>query len=65
MTSLRTALDYTTAAVRIRWAKAKNAPDRGALSIELAILISVLVLAGIGLGAFIATKLTEKENAIK
>jgi hypothetical protein len=35
------------------------------MSIEAAIIIGALVLAAIGLGTFIATKLSEKEGAIK
>ncbi|WP_030274479.1 hypothetical protein [Streptomyces sp. NRRL B-24484] len=39
--------------------------DRGALSIEGAILIGILVAMAIGLGVFLNGKLNEKEGQIK
>ncbi|WP_331731609.1 hypothetical protein [Kitasatospora sp. NBC_01300] len=48
---------------RLRAARTKG--DRGGMSIETAIIVGVLVLLAIGLGTFLSTKLTEKENAIK
>ncbi|MFD9685227.1 hypothetical protein ACFXPX_05000 [Kitasatospora sp. NPDC059146] len=48
---------------RLRDARTRS--DYGGMSIEAAIIIGALVLAAIGLGTFIATKLTEKEAAIK
>lgn len=65
MFSTRSTLTYLAAALRLRVARVRNAPDRGAMSIELAVLIGFLVAGGLGLGAFLLTKLTDKENAIK
>ncbi|MEU9044528.1 MULTISPECIES: hypothetical protein [unclassified Kitasatospora] len=52
---------------RLRAARSARArgSDYGGMSIELALLIGGLVLAAIGLAAYIGTKLTEKEAAIK
>jgi len=58
-------LTYLTLQMRLRAARLRNAPDAGAVSIEAAILIGVLVAMAIALGVFLTNKLTEKEGQIK
>ncbi|MDH6122718.1 hypothetical protein [Kitasatospora sp. GAS204B] len=58
-------LQYLITLLRARFAELREEKERGALSIEMAILVAVLVAGGIGLSIFLAAKLTEKENAIK
>ncbi|GAB2711529.1 hypothetical protein [Kitasatospora kifunensis] len=67
MFSNDTTFQYLLTLLRARLADLRDVKekDRGALSIEMAILVAVLVAGGIALGVFLAAKLTEKENAIK
>ncbi|WP_327071860.1 hypothetical protein [Kitasatospora sp. NBC_01302] len=60
-------VQYLVTLLRARFAELRDVKekDRGALSIEMAILVGVLVAGGIALGVFLAAKLTEKEGAIK
>ncbi|MER5352600.1 hypothetical protein ABT093_19985 [Kitasatospora sp. NPDC002551] len=51
--------------IRYNTARLRTEREKGGLSIEAAILIGALVLAAIGLGTFIASKLSEKQGQIK
>jgi hypothetical protein len=56
---------YLVTKLRATVSRMREEKDRGALSIEMAILVGVLVAGGLGLGIFLAAKLTEKEGTIK
>ncbi len=60
-----TALRYLSIQLRMRWAAIRAGDlDRGALSLEWVAIAFVLVMAAIGLAAFLTTKIGDFESNI-